>query len=99
LKIASIPDRLEGKLIMPTDEQRMAKIKAVQEKYAAELINKPHVVGVSVGRANDGSGELALVVLVDRDVPNDQREPRNRIPEVLDGVPVITRKVGTISAQ
>lgn len=80
-----------------TDEQ-LAKIRAVQEKYAAQLINKLHVVGVSVGRAENGTDEPALVVLVDRDVPNEHRKPQDRIPDMLDDVPVITRRVGTLSA-
>ena len=38
------------------------------------------------------------MVTVEKDVPNDRREPEEQIPEVLDDIPVIIRKVGTITA-
>jgi hypothetical protein len=83
---------------MTATDERLTHIRAVQEKYTDQLMRKAHVIGVSVGQIDDSEGELALVVLVDKDIPNYRREPKDRIPDVLDGVKVLTRKVGTIAA-
>ena len=77
----------------------IAHIKSVQEKYTEQLMAKSHVVGVSLGQdeTNDyGVRKLAIVVLVDRKVPDHQLAPVDRIPASLEGVPVIVREIGTI---
>jgi hypothetical protein len=83
------------------EDKTMARVMAVQEKYTDELLKKPRVVGVSVGRVDSyggQTGELALVVLVDRHVPEEQILYTDRIPSELDGVPVVVREVGTLEA-
>ena len=79
-------------------DHEIEHIKAVQEKYADLLLSKPHVIGVSIGQIDDASSDLALVVSVDKDIPNDRRDPDDQIPEMLENVPVIVRKVGTVTA-
>ena len=57
------------------EDKKMARVMAVQDKYTDELLRKPRVVGVSVGRIDsyDGqTGDPALVVLVNRHVPDEQ---------------------------
>jgi hypothetical protein len=44
------------------------------------------------------TGEPALVVLVNRHVPEEQILYTDRIPSELDGVPVVVREVGTLEA-
>ncbi|MBZ0303828.1 MAG: hypothetical protein K8J31_29070 [Anaerolineae bacterium] len=85
---------------MTISSEHMAHVKAVQEKYIQDLMRKPHVVGVSVGRASSDANdpELALVVLVDKHVANDRLPPEDQIPSSLDGVRVIIRKTGGFTA-
>jgi hypothetical protein len=83
------------------EDKKMARVMAVQDKYTDELLRKPRVVGVSVGRIDsyDGqTGDPALVVLVNRHVPEEQILCTDRIPSELDGVPVVVREVGTLEA-
>ena len=85
---------------MVAHEDQMDRIKAVQEKYTPQLLNKPHVVGVSIGRinANEGyAGDPALVVLVDEQA-DDAAVPADRIPQEIEGVPVVIRQVGSLKA-
>jgi hypothetical protein len=91
--------RKEG--IMGAVDERIVQVKAVQSKYTQDLLKKPHVIGVSVGRVEpdtNGDNPYVLVVLVDQLVPNDQLDPTDRIPETLDGVKVVVRQVGTFEA-
>jgi hypothetical protein len=83
------------------EDKKMARVMAVQDKYSDELLKTPRVVGVSVGRIESDSGqtgEPALVVLVNRHVPEEQIPYAERIPSELDGVPVVVREVGTLEA-
>jgi hypothetical protein len=83
------------------EDEKMAQVMAVQDKYTDELLKKPHVVGVSVGTTDSSDGltvELALVVLVNRLVPDDQIPYTDHIPFELDGVPVVIHEVGTLEA-
>ena len=77
----------------------------VQARYTDYLMNKPNVVGVSIGLADtDSDGDLdvvyyCIVVLVSTKVDEDNLEPAERIPSELDGVPVRVQEIGEISAQ
>ncbi len=87
---------------MAGTDQQLARIAAVQRKYSAELMRKRHVVGVSIGPASDNgkdTGDMALIVLVERKVPPSQQAPEDRIPSELDGVRVIVYEVGVLEAQ
>ena len=74
----------------------------VQARYTDMLMSMPHVQGVAVGLAKrDGeyTNEIAIVVLVDIKVPEDQLAPEDRIPAALDGVPVDVQEIGIVTAQ
>lgn len=80
---------------------------SVQEKYTDALMSKPHVVGVALGfsskhKAADPSGEherqVCLVVMVDEIVDAEAISPEDRIPEMLEGVPVEVQQTGLFTA-
>lgn len=77
----------------------------VQSRYTDYLMQKPNVVGVSIGLADtDSDGDLdvvyyCIVVLVSAKVDDDDLAPEERIPNELDGVPVRVQEIGEISAQ
>ena len=80
----------------------MQRITAVQAKYANELMEKANVVGVAVGLAKrEGAytDELALIVMVEKKVPNDQLTDDDRIPVELEGVRVDVQETGRFVAQ
>jgi hypothetical protein len=84
-----------------TDEPMIDRIKDVQARYSRQLMEMPHVIGVSIGQREpdeDQTGDYVLVVLVDQMVDEDDLTPSERIPDELDGVPVIVRQIGTFEA-
>ena len=81
--------------------QQVRKASEVQAKYASELMNKPHVVGVAVGYTTQqgvSSSDIGVIVMVDQKVPADQLAPDDLIPNELEGVPVDVQETGGFSA-
>lgn len=75
---------------------------AVKQAYARELMAKANVVGVGVGfcrRGGEQTGEIGLVVMVDRKLEASQLDPRDIIPREIEGVPVDVQEVGELRAQ
>jgi hypothetical protein len=79
---------------MMAQNDKMAKANLVQTKYTNELMNKKHVVGVGIGQL-EKTGEIGLVVMVDKKVPLDSLEAKDQVPKQLEGVPVEVREIGT----
>ncbi len=86
---------------MVNNEHQMAHVTSVQQRYGDWLMKMPHVVGVGVGYAmihGSTTGELSLVVMVERKLPEDQIPPEQRIPRQLDGVRVDVQEMGAFTA-
>lgn len=84
---------------MSTRNLEIDHVRSIQEKYTDQLMAKPHVLGVSLGQdePNDyGVRRLAIVVLVEREVSDYELSPEDRIPDSLEGVPVLVQEIGTI---
>lgn len=84
-----------------SQEDRIAQATAVQTRYEDMLLRLPNVVGVGVGLIYQGgspTGEVGLVVMVERKLPAAQLASAERIPPELDGVRVDVQEVGAISA-
>jgi hypothetical protein len=82
-------------------QSQTEKIRAVRRTYEDELMSKANVVGVGVGyrqRGGERTGELALVVMVNKKVPEALLAPEDIIPSSLEGVPVDVQEVGEIRA-
>lgn len=78
-------------------DEKTAKAMLVQNKYLNDLMNKKHVMGIAVGLVQKGgasSGEVGLVVLVDKKLPLEQIEAKDRVPAELDGVRVDVQEIG-----
>jgi hypothetical protein len=78
-------------------DAEMAKATLVQNKYTDELMRKKHVMGVAVGLGQKGgatTGKVCLVVMVDKKVPPETLDAKDRIPAELDGVPVDVQEIG-----
>jgi hypothetical protein len=85
---------------MSQDEQT-ARASAIQAEYVDELMQKANVVGVAVGLAKKRgqvTNQIALVVMVSEKVPLDELAPEDRIPPMLDSVPVDVQEVGVFTA-
>lgn len=86
---------------MAGTDQQLARIAGLQKKYSDLLLRKKHVVGVSVGPARQNgkiTGEFALVVVVDKKLPLHEVAPEDRIPALLEHVPVVVQQVGALEA-
>ena len=85
---------------MASDEQ-LSRVRAVKSAHEAELMRKPHVVGVGIGRRpREGTkvGEPVIVVSVRASSPGVKASASDAIPQELDGVPVEIRVVGSLKA-
>jgi hypothetical protein len=79
----------------------MARAQAVKGAYQAMLMSKANVVGVGVGLRHRGgkrTGEVGLVVMVQRKVPRSLLAPEDILPSEIEGVPVDVKEVGELKA-
>ena len=86
---------------MPHKEVSLQEATAVQERYAAELMKKENVVGVGIGLRRVGgrpTDQVCIVVMVKDKVPLHTLSPKDRVPQMLDGVPVDVQETGEFSA-
>jgi hypothetical protein len=84
-------------------EEQMARITDVQARYTDALMRKKNVIGVAVGLSTDDDEDVAhykycLVVLVSEKVPERLLDSEDEIPEMIEGVPVEVREMGTFLA-
>ena len=68
-------------------------IQEVKQRHTSHLLEEPGVVSVGLGQ--DAKGNPAIIVGVDAQRPETQA----RLPQSLEGYPVITRILGEIEAQ
>ena len=80
-------------------EDYVQRVSAVRLKYLDQLMSKPNVVGVAEGYFKDDDGNwidtAGLIVLIDHrhEVVDQSTLPEaDRIPDCLDGVPVLIEK-------
>ncbi len=86
---------------MLNDNEKLAYVSAVQQRYQDYLLSLANVVGVSVGYATTAQSttdDLALVVMVDQKLPDELLPPEQRIPRELDGVRVDVQETGSFTA-
>ena len=72
-----------------------------KEKYEAQLLSYPNVVGVAVGlRQKEGeyTEEKCIVVYVKKKIDSDYLKPAEIIPRKLDGVLVDVQESGEFRA-
>jgi len=82
-------------------EKSMAAVKAVKDKYEAELLRKANVVGVAIGyreKAGQMTDQVALTVMVKKKVPLSQLDAKDVIPPEIEGVMIDVKEVGEIRA-
>ena len=78
-----------------------SKVAQAVARHQSDLLNYPHVVGVSEGiRMRDGrpTGEPCVTVLVDRKVPESKLAKGDVLPRMIDGIAVDVVEVGEIVA-
>ena len=79
--------------------QKIAHIASLRARYYDLLIRKKHVVSVSVGPAKTAgeiTGEYAIMIAVDKKIPLHELAPEDRLPTVLESVPVIVHQIGAL---
>ena len=83
------------------DSEIIAKAQAAKQAHVSFLLGLPNVVGVGVGlrmRRGQPTGEVALVVMVNKKIPDAELAPDQLIPRELDGVPIDVLEVGDLKA-
>ncbi len=84
------------------NEYIIERLTEIQTRHEADLLTKPHVIGVAIGlKQQNGqpTEELAIVVMVDEKVPVAQLSDDERIPEHIEGYPVDVQQTGFFYAQ
>jgi hypothetical protein len=84
-----------------SQDEKTARATLVQKKYTEMLLKIPHVMGVAVGlQKKNGTytGDVCLVVLVDKKRPANDLTPQDLIPSELDGVCVDVQEIGVPTA-
>lgn len=84
-----------------SQDEKTAKAQLVQKKYTEMLLKIPHVMGVAVGlEKKDGAytGDVCLVVMVDKKRSTGDLAPSDVIPKELDGVKVDVQEIGVPTA-
>lgn len=79
--------------------QHAAQVKA---RYEQSLLEKANVIGVGIGiRKREGiyTGEVALIVMVQKKLPRTELPAEDLLPNEIEGVPVDIQEVGAIDAQ
>ncbi len=87
---------------VPEADRSFSRAQEVRKKHQAALLRRPNVVGVGVGlrkRAGASTGEVALVVLVSRKLPQAQLAQEDQLPKEIEGVPVDVQEIGEVRAQ
>ena len=80
-----------------SDEEKIAKIAAVQDKYNDRLLAYPNVVGTGIGlreRQDKTTDELCLVVMVSKKLPAENLPASGILPRELDGVGIDVIETG-----
>lgn len=91
----------EGEPARGDAQEITARAQAVKQAHGSFLLSLPNVVGVGVGlrmRRGQPTGEVALVVMVNKKIPEAGLTPDQLIPHQLDGVPVDVLEVGDLKA-
>jgi hypothetical protein len=82
------------------NDRRLSRVRQVKSAHEADLMRKPFVVGVGIGRRREGRvlGEPVIVVSVSAGPVRGRSAARDVIPHELDGVPVEIRVVDSLKA-
>ena len=83
-------------------KEQLVRVRQIKVKYEAHLLQKANVVGVGVGLwMPEGSPtpEPAIIVNVTHKVPLLQLAPEDRLPSLLEDVPVQVQAVGKLKVQ
>lgn len=97
----SVTNIINGTMVEQITADNYQKMIKVQSQRMDELFSKKHVVGVAIGckrTADRDTGELAIIIMVDRKVPRDLLGGENIIPEKLDEFATDVMEVGKIVA-
>jgi hypothetical protein len=76
--------------IVPTKKLTHAQIRPIKQRIEDELLSRPGVTGVDINeKITDGNptGELAIVVYVEKKKPKSQLSAGEAIPAKIDGIP------------
>ena len=85
----------------PTKPSALERARRAKSAHEIKLLGMPNVVGVGIGQVRRGAkktGEVGIVVMVNKKVPSAQLSEADLIPRVLDGVLVDVQEVGEFVA-
>lgn len=83
------------------EQDMQQRISDVQARHGEDLMRKANVVGVGLGYkqvSGSRTDEMALVVMVEKKLPEAELAPDDVIPPIIDGVPVDVQETGTFTA-
>ncbi len=84
-----------------TTQKQIERAYRIKQKYCDKLMKFPHVVGVGIGFAKKHgkrTDEVALIVMVDRKLDDDELSQDDRLPHELEGIRVDVQEFGAFTA-
>lgn len=82
-------------------DDALTRAKRVRAEHEADLLSKPNVIGVGIGLVRRGgktTGEVGIIVMVEKKVARIQLAESERVPGEIDGVRVDVQEVGDVRA-
>lgn len=88
------PESRQSTTILSMDNPQIQAVMAVQDRHTPKLMANPEVVGTATGLTKEG--KPAILVFLKNDLAQEALRKQVGIPEVIDGIPVITEVTGVI---
>ena len=87
-----------GKAAPVSEDQVLQAARAVKARYEPQLLAKPNVVAVGIGK-RAGSADPVIIVSVTHKVPLEKMHANDIVPRTLDGIAVQVEEIGEPDSQ
>jgi hypothetical protein len=74
----------------------LRSIEDIRRSREKELLDKPNVVGVGIGKKGDKD---VITVLVTHKVPQSELRPQDLVPKTVDGFETVVQEIGVVTTE
>jgi hypothetical protein len=74
----------------------LRSIEDIRRSREKELLDKPNVVGVGIGKKDDKD---VITVLVTHKVPQSELRPEDVVPKTVDGYETVVQEIGVVTTE
>lgn len=88
------PESQQSTTILSMDNPQIQAVMSVQDRHTPKLMASSEVVGTATGLTEDG--KPAIIVYLKNDLTTEVLRKQVGIPQVIEGIPVVTEVTGVI---